>query len=204
MKIHYDIIQGTDEWFKLKELKLSASHATAIGANGKGLITNVNDKVLNLINPAEHFTNKDMERGNELEPIARAKYEFERMVNVIEVGFIERCEYSGISPDGLVDQDPEGPGGIEIKARNNAKHFALLRGGPIESSTRNQIQFSLLISKRKWWDFVSYNPNFKQSIEIRRLYPDLAYHEKLEIGLENGIKMLKELLDDPIVKQELC
>lgn len=205
MKIHYDIIQGTDEWLKLKELKLSASHATAIGNSGKGLDTYVRNMVLDyILEDRDNYYGKDMERGNDLEDSARIKYEFERNLSVLEVGFIERCPNSGCSPDGLVDEDPEGKGGIEIKARNDEKHYALLDGtAKVDSSTIWQMNMSMLISGRKWWDFISYNPNFKQSIFIERFYPDKVKQEKLKKGLEIGVEKLKSLLDSDVIKREL-
>lgn len=207
MVIHRDVKQGTDEWLELKQLKLSASSATAIGANGAGLKTLVNTLILNRINPdIERFYGKDMERGDDLEPIARLKYELEYGCVVEEVGFITNCEYSGYSPDGLIEIDGrlnEGPGLLEIKARNDAKHLALLQGGPVESGVRNQMQFGLKVTKRKWCDFVSYNPNFKQSLFVKRFYVDEKYQEKLTIGLDSGITMLKESLNSDVVKKEL-
>ncbi len=205
MKIHKDLLQGTDEWFELKKLKLSASHATAIGNAGKGLDTYIRTMVLDYILPnREKYTGKDMDRGNELEDSARIKYEFERNTVVTEVGFIEHCNNSGCSPDGLVDENEEGKGGIEIKARNDEKHFALLAGyDKVDSSTIWQMNMSMFISKRKWWDFISYNPNFKQSIYIERFYPDPIKQEKIKNGLEIGIKKLKELLNKEVTKNEL-
>lgn len=205
MKIYYDIIQGTEEWLDLKKLKLSASHATAIGNSGKGLDTYVRNMVLDhILEDREKYYSKDMERGNDLEDSARIKYEFERNVSVLEVGFIERCDNSGCSPDGLVDKDPEGEGGIEIKARNDEKHYALLDGtAKVDSSTIWQMNMSMLITGRKWWDFISYNPNFKQSIFIQRFYADKIKQEKLSLGLEIGIKKLKSLLNSDVIKEEL-
>ena len=207
MVIHRDIKQGTDEWLELKQLKLSASNATAIGANGAGLKTLVNDLILNKIKPdRDRYYGKDMERGDELEPIGRVKYELEKGVEVEEVGFITNCDYSGYSPDGLVEIDhlKEGPGLLEIKARNDAKHLALLRGGAPESGVRNQMQFGLMVTGRKWCDFISYNPNFKQSLFVKRFYVDPTYQAKLKLGLEAGIKMLKEALAEESVKTELA
>lgn len=206
MVIHRNLIQGTDEWLDIRRLKFTASKATAVGANGKGLDTYVDDLILAEIAPAkDRFYGKDMERGDEIEPIARIKYEFEKGVEVEEVGFITNCEHSGFSPDGIVEVDyqDEGPGLIEIKARNDAKHYALLKGGAVESGVRNQMQFALMVTKRKWCDFVSYNPNFKQSLFVKRFYVDEAYQKKLEIGLANGIQKLKTALESEVVQVEL-
>lgn len=205
MKTYKDLLQGTDEWFELKKLKLSSSHATAIANAGKGLDTYIKTLVLDYILPnREKYTGKDMDRGNQLESSARIKYEFERNIIVTQVGFIEHCKNSGCSPDGLVDEDKEGKGGIEIKARNDEKHFALLAGyDKVDSSTIWQMNMSMFIASRKWWDFISYNPNFKQSIYIERFYLDPIKQKKIKNGLEIGIKKLKELLNKEVTKNEL-
>lgn len=197
--IHKDIIQGTEEWHELRRGKLTASHATAIANKKSGLNTYIEDIIESLICEREHFENEHTRRGNELEPIARIKYEFETGSRVEEVGFVQYCEFSGFSPDGLIGED----GGLEIKCRNNKKHLRLLRGGKIESSTIWQIQQSLFMSGRKWWDFVSYNKNFKQSIFIKRIYPDPQKFEEIKTGLELGIKLLKSSLSEDAIKTEL-
>jgi hypothetical protein len=178
---------------------MSASHATAIGNAGKGLQTYVDDIVCNMIVEPEQYTNKDIDRGNELEPIGRQVYEFENNVTVNQVGFITYNDYVGCSPDGLIGID----GGLELKARNNKIHFALLKTGKVDSSTKWQMQMSLLITERKWWDFASYNPNFKQSLYVKRFYPDPEKFEKLLKGFSIGQDMIIELLSNENIKIEL-
>ena len=38
---------------------------------------------------------------------------------------------------------------------------------------------NLLITGRKWWDFVAYNPNYKTNIIIIRIKPDLEKFKKI-------------------------
>jgi hypothetical protein len=193
--IHYhNIEQGTPEWFELRKGKLTASNATAIAAASAGLTTYCKEIVLELIGiEKEHYTNSDIERGNELESIARSSYEFQTGNEVKEVGFITNDLYknAGMSPDGLIGLD----GGCEIKARNDIKHFSLILGETKEIPV-NQIQMSLMISERKWWDFISFNPNFKNPLFIKRIYPDLKYFEKLKAGIDKGNKLIEQMLND--------
>lgn len=204
MKIH-NVIQGTEQWFKVREGKLTASHATAIANNGKGLATYVEDMVLKMIEKANDynrgvFSNKETERGHTEEPFARKAFEFETGLKVSEVGFIEHTPYSGCSPDGLIYSVNKG---IEIKARNNTKHYRLLRKKKISSDTLWQIQMNMLITGFDSWWFASYNENFKQSLFKKLIHKDEAKQEKLRIGIESGTKMLKELLNDPVTIKEL-
>lgn len=203
-EFHYDLEQGTQEWLDVRKNRLTASHATAIAANGKGLETYLKKKVLDIIGAAaKRFYGSDMERGDELEPIARMKYEFERKVDVVECGFITYGEFAGASPDGLVMEDPEGKGAIEIKARNNEKHLELLLGGKLESGVLNQMNMVMWIGDLTWCDFISYNENFKQSIFIKRVYRDEAYIKKLEVGTMVGGAKLKALLEKAVIKKEM-
>jgi len=192
--------QQTPEWFAVKSGKMSASHATAIGNNGKGLDTYIRQIVKEMIcGKKEGYTNKDIERGNELEPIARMSYEFEYSCTVNQVGFIEHNEFIGCSPDGLINED----GGLELKARNEDIHFGLLLGDSVDSSAIWQMNMCMLITGRKWWDFGSYNPNFRQSLFIQRFTPDISKFEKLLIGFAKGEQMIRELLSNPNIQKEL-
>ena len=62
---------------------------------------------------------------------------------------------------------------------------------------------NMLICKTKWWDFVSYNPNFKQSLFVKRFYPDQIKHNALLNGFKIGEKMIRNLLENENVKNEL-
>lgn len=199
MLIH-NVEQGSPEWHEVRKGKLTASHATAIGNNGAGLKTYVEDIILNMFIEKEFKDSKDTIRGKELEPFARIAYEFETGNTVEEVGFIENCPFSGCSPDGLMRSIKKG---LEIKCRNNSKHYRILKTGKVSSDTIWQMNMNMLVTGYESWDFVSYNPNFKQSIFIKEFKRDETKIEKLKIGIENGIKMLKEELNNEVVKIEI-
>jgi len=199
MIYHWDIIQQTPEWDEIKKGKMSASHATAIGNFGKGLETYTRQIVRDMIVKRQFYTNKDMDRGNELEPIARLTYEFETGNQVKQIGFITYNDFVGCSPDGLVSDN----GGLELKARNDEIHFGLLLGDSVDSSAIWQMNMNMLISGRKWWDFGSYNPNFKQSLFIKRFYPDQTKFDALLKGFAIGEAIIKNLLNNENIKNEL-
>lgn len=192
MKIH-NVEQKSPEWFAVRSGKMTASHATAIGNCGKGLETYITTMMSEHYSTGEkeQFTSKDTERGNELEPIARAIYEFENDVTVDEVGFIEHNEFVGASPDGLVAQD----GGTEIKCVNDLNYFKYLLNGEneIDSGYIWQIQMNLLITGRKWWDLIIYNPNFKKSMCVFRITPDQKKFDALLAGFAMGEEMIKNI-----------
>lgn len=186
--------QLSDEWFEARNGLMSASNATAIGANGSGLKTYCKKLARERMEiESESYTNSDMDRGNRLEPIAAQAYSFEFGVNIMQVGGVTNDKYKDVwvSPDGLIGDD----GGCEIKARNNEKHHDLILGGT-KNIPFNQIQMSLLISEREWWDFISFNPNFSKPLFVKRIYPDQAYFKKLIIGFGIGNKLIPQYIED--------
>ena len=48
MKIHRDIIQGTEEWHEIRKGKMTGSKASAIANQGKGLDTYVKQIVIGM------------------------------------------------------------------------------------------------------------------------------------------------------------
>lgn len=194
MKIYRDIIQQSEEWYRLKADKLGASNATAIANQGKGLDTEINDKMAEYFASVktDNFTSQDMDRGNELEPIARSMYELEYGVKVEQVGFVEFNDFIGCSPDGLINDD----GGLEIKSPKNNTYFKILTEGEkeIPSDYIWQCQMNLLITERKYWKLMFYNPNFKKSSIVFHIEPDPIKFEKLRQGFiiaEEKIKLIK-------------
>lgn len=184
MKTYY-CQQNSEEWHKLRQQKLTASNAQAIGNNGKGLESYIYEVVAG----KDNYTNEDLERGNELEDQAREEYELETLQIVQQVGFIEKDKYTGCSPDGLIGDK----GGIEIKCPNNVNYLRLLDSEKIDTKYLWQIQMNLYITGREWFDFIAYNPNLKHQLFIKRVYSDQEMIEKLKVGLKAGKKKIKEL-----------
>lgn len=192
MQIH-NVEQGTDEWFAVRKGKMTASHAQAIGNNGKGLETYITELMAEYFSSGEkeQYSNKHTERGNELEPIARHIYELETGQTIEKVGFVEYNEFVGCSPDGLIRED----GGWECKSIDDVKYFKHLMNGEseIDSSYLWQIQMNLLITGRKYWILTVYNPNFKKSMCNYRIEPDKEKQDALLKGFEIGTKKILEI-----------
>jgi putative phage-type endonuclease len=192
MKV-YDCQQGTPEWFECRKGRLTASTAQAIASNGKGLETLVYEIMAEAYSKnTEHYTNEDMERGHELEDMARNLYTLETGNVVEQVGFIERDEYVGCSPDGLIGEE----GGLEIKCPNDKNHLYTAITGEYDKKYYWQVQMTLLITGRKWWDLVFFNPNLPKELIIKRLIPESQAFDKLEAGIKKGIELIK------IIKQK--
>lgn len=201
MPILHNVEQKSEAWFALRlQYPLTASEAQAIGNQGKGLETLCWEQMAQKYSSQdkERYSNKDLERGVELEPLARDMYELETGNNVIEVGFVTNESISsvgGASPDGIVGDD----GLVEIKCFDDTKHFKMSidykKTGTFEIESKYvwQMQMQMLLTGRAWCDFLAYNPNYKQSLLIQRVFPDMEMQQKIITGLKKGEIIIKEI-----------
>lgn len=189
----HDVAQRSPEWYALRLGRMTASDAGAIATAKAGLDTlclELSAERMSGIPADNGFSNEDMERGMKLEEDARILYEWESGNVVKQVGFISYGEYAGCSPDGLVGED----GGVEIKCPNNPIFMRVVLESYIDPKYYAQMQMSLLITGRKWWDYVAYNPNFKKSLNIIRVQPDADKFSALEKGLALGEQKIKDII----------
>lgn len=115
------------------------------------------------------FTTNDMLRGKLSEPLAVEAYAKHKGVKVETVGLmvLEQDGWRlGYSPDGLVGED----GLVEVKSPRQKTHLLTVLGGKVPVDHMAQHQSALLVSRRKWIDFISYNGGMK--LWIKRVYPD--------------------------------
>lgn len=136
----------------------------------------------------ETYQNAAMLRGLELEAEARSFYELTNDVTVQQVGFCMN-EIAGCSPDGLVGED----GGLEIKCPLMYNHVGYLLDGSFPTQYFQQVQGSLLVTGRKWWDFLSYYPGLKPL--VIRVTPDRKFQEILKVELDAFCKSLGEVVE---------
>lgn len=193
MKIYEDLQQNTPEWLAVRLGKFTASDAQAIATGGKGLETLCFEKAAEILTGkiVEGYTNADIERGHELEDMARNSYELKTGVQVKQVGFIEADEMVGCSPDGLIKED----GMQEIKCKNDANFARFLFDKKIDPAHEWQMQMQLLVSGRQWVDYVLFNPNFNdRSTVITKIARDEIMIKKIEAGLAKGKEMLAAIL----------
>ena len=173
---HRDLVQGSDEWLAARIGLLTASEVKSIMT--PTLKPARNDKTrahaYELLSQrifgfeAERPETWDMLRGRDDEVYARVAYE-EHFAPVEEVGFITSDALGfrmGYSPDGLVGDD----GLIEIKSRAPKFQVQTILADGVPDDYILQIQTGLLITGRKWLDFISYCGGLPM-VTIR-VYPD--------------------------------
>lgn len=182
-----DVIQGSPEWHQLRLGKVTASRVADVVAKTKtGASASRTNYMAELIaerlagEPADKFTNAAMQWGTDMEPQARAAYEFRTDAEVTQVGFVlhPSIDQAGCSPDGLIDED----GLIEIKCPNTATHLETLLGQAVPAKYETQMQFQMACTGRQWCDFVSYDPRMPESMRmfIKRVERDDKRIKELE------------------------
>lgn len=191
--------QGSKEWHEARKGVVTGSRFKDVVTPTKGELSKSSKKYMyelvaeRMGVTVDFFSNEHMQRGNELEDSARTAYEFIKDSVVNEVGFcLDDNKVIGVSPDGLIGED----GGLEIKCPKETTHIAYLEDGGLPLIYKPQVQGSMWITGRKWWDFMSYHPQLPPLIV--RVYRDEEYISKMDevitefssnmIELENKIK----------------
>ena len=203
------IEQRTEEWFQQRLGKVTASRISDVIAKTKtGVSTSRQNYLIQLVSErltgkkGDSFVNQAMLDGIERESAARALYMLNRDVSVTEVGFFDHpiIKNSGASPDGAVNAEEEGKyaGLIEIKCPIETTHTNTLMSKSVPSKYIPQMQWQLACTGAKWVDFVSYNPNFPEELQlfVARVDRDDTYIGELEAEV---IKFLDEV-EQTIIK----
>jgi hypothetical protein len=200
---HYNIVQGSDEWLALRcglltasEMKLILTPTLKVASNDKErahLYELLAQRITRYVEP--QYVSDDMLRGQEDQFLASAAYSRE-YAPVEDVGFVTNDEWDftiGYSPDGLVGDD----GLIEVKSRRQKYQFQTIiecvEKETIPDEFVLQVQTGLLVTKRKWCDFISYCGG-AHMVTIR-VYPDLEIQEAIIAAATAFEKKIAEKID---------
>lgn len=178
-----DLVQGSAEWLEARAGLVTASTVgklltptlkVADNDTSRGLITTLAAE--RITGTVEYvWPNADMRRGVEHEPYAREAYTAHH-AEVVELGFMTR-QFDGFklgfSPDGLVGAD----GLIEIKSPRAKAHIQTILHNRVPPWYMAQCQTGLLVSGRKWLDFVSFCAGMP--LYVKRVLPDKAWHNAI-------------------------
>ena len=160
--------QRTDEWLAARAGKVTASCLDDVmAAKTTAGYQNYMAKLIceRLTGRAEQApVSAAMQRGTDLEPLARDFYVVETGAMVEEVGFYEHPSIlnSGASPDGIIGAD----GLIEIKCPNTATHIKTLESKKPALKYMRQMQWQMACTGRKWCDFVSFDDRLPEHLSF--------------------------------------
>jgi hypothetical protein len=144
-----------------------------------------------------------MQRGIDLEPMARAWYEVKYNTFVDQVAIVLHPTINGAqcSPDGLVEATNSL---IEIKIPNPENHLDnILTGGKQLEQYYDQVQWQLAcMPEKEFCDLVSYDPEMPDHLQgfVKRIYRDDEYIQTMQNAviaflseIETIVNNLKEI-----------
>lgn len=186
IKYHHDLEQGTDLWHDVRRGILTGSNISDMltpklkQADNEKTKTIIYQAVIDRV----HNWNEDpfysfaMQRGHVEEIYAKDMYS-KHYAQVKDCGFIENDNLGfriGCSPDGLVGND----GGVECKSRNQAIQAKVIINNAIPEDDMLQVQMSLFVSGRDWWDYISYSNGLPMF--VKRAEPIKEYFDAIKIA----------------------
>jgi hypothetical protein len=173
----HDVEQNTEEWFQLRCGKITGSAVSDIMVNCKKLedcnkpkwgegakkyaLKLALERITGKYIPSS-YSNASMEKGHEMEPIARDLYEKETFNVVTNGGFYDNEDNNcACSPDGVF-----GSGRLEIK--NEAYHLFFMTKKMDRAATnkRWQIPFNLKYSDGEWIDYAGYCESYPEDKQL--------------------------------------
>jgi putative phage-type endonuclease len=190
--------QRSVEWIEARLGHATGSRASDMLAGKdtqarKGYITQLVTERLTGMSQ-DFYTNADMQRGIEVEPVARAAYQASNEL-VDEVGFIKHPTilWFGASPDGLVGSD----GLVEIKCPRSTTHLEYIQAKKPPQKYIPQMLAQLSCTGRKWVDFVSFDNRFPEHLQlfVVRFQPSAEELEKFESKVKEFLSEVNNLME---------
>ena len=197
-----NVIQRSKAWHEARRGRITASMVGAILGHSPNMTRD--DAMRRMVRDwhgadPEFTGNVATEWGVANEAGALAEYVMETGNAVEAVGFVEKDDWAGCSPDGLISVF----GGVEIKcpfSLRNATFFPSAFKGvpqpfkPIEEQFHyeDQVQFSLWVTERSWWDFCQWAPN---GMAIERIKPSASWRRK-------NLPKLKAFYDEFLIERQ--
>jgi putative phage-type endonuclease len=204
------IEQGSPEWMALRIGKIGGSRVADLLTEGRGGAESLTRKKYKNELIRERLTGKKldtyktpaMQRGIDLEPMARAWYEVKYNTFVDQVAIVLHPSIEGAqcSPDGLVEATNSL---IEIKIPNPENHLDnILTGGKQLEQYYDQVQWQLAcMPEKEFCDLISFDPDLT-GLEgfVKRIYRDDEYINNMQNAviaflseIETIVNNLKEI-----------
>lgn len=191
-----NVVQGSEEWHRLRVGSVGASSIDKI-ITTKGEPSKQRTEYMMTL-AAERITGKQevgyinqaMLNGIEREAEARTLFEMVHGVEVQQVGLVYTDDKScHCSPDGLIGETE----GLEIKNPISKTHIKYLLDGKAPTEYFCQLQFSLYVTGREIWHFMSHYPGIKPF--IISCFRDEKWIEKCDKELKSFNQELEEMVN---------
>lgn len=181
-----DCIQGSPEWYEARLGRITSSRVADMMARTKaGWGAEHYRYEAELIVERQTsqrkvgFKSAAMQWGTDTQPQAQSAYEVRTDNEVTTVGFVVHDVYLfGASPDGLIRED----GLAEFKCPETHTHIETLLEEKIPGKYQWQMQWQMYLTKRRWCDYVSFDPRMKPAkrLFVKRVWRDETKISELE------------------------
>lgn len=181
-----EIEQGTPEWLEARKGRIT-------GTKLKDVVGKTPDKLIyemiaELYEEKSKYQSEEMSTGILREQWAIDEYQDLTGQIVKEGGFIEKDQYLGLSPDGLVGQNKA----IEVKSPNLQKHIEYIIKNRLPSEYKWQVvHYFVVIDELEEVDFISYNPN----LQGKTLHVITVKREDLEEEIEEAKYKIEDFIE---------
>ena len=148
------------------------------------------------VQPEEAWGGNDAtEWGNQHENDALTRYEEHTFSTVTDKQKGVADGWLSCTPDGYVGED----GLVEVKCPFTTKvHMGyLLDPDSLQDQYYDQCQFQLMLTGRKWCDLVSYDPRWKEPLDVVvvRIEPDIEWQERARERIRQAEVIITETID---------
>lgn len=195
------ILQRSEDWHADRCGKVTASRVKDISAKPKTgkaynalTLTILTERLTGV--QEETPTTGPMQWGIDQEVHAITAYENETGNFVVGTGLVNHpaIKMSGASPDGLVDQD----GQLEVKCPNSQTHLNTILTKEVPGEYIPQITWQLACTRRKWCDFVSYDPRLPEYLQLVIIR---VFAKDLDIaGIEQSVIKFNQKIDQIVAE----
>jgi hypothetical protein len=201
MKTH-NVEQRTYEWHLLKKGVIGGTLAKGLFVKSDTLLNDLVSKMIEDFDDEEGYVSFDMQRGIDMEPIAREELSREVFVKFNEVGFIthDTIKILGISPDGI---NEDGTIQCEIKCPASKKHTQTIRQDEIPSDNIHQVLHAFVVNEKlEKLIFCSYRP---ENNICPLWYKTITRSSEIDLGTKAkpNIKTVQEWVDIALTEAEL-
>jgi hypothetical protein len=148
------------------------------------------------------YQSQSMREGSEREADALAYYEALTGVLLDKTGFLSHTSLlAGASLDGHLD---DFTGIVEVKSPLPATHWEYIRSNTVPLDYTRQIQHQMWITGADWCDFVSFNPDFPDTLRLKvvrflRDEPALVEYERQVVAflaeVDRDVDAIKSMAD---------
>ena len=213
MIAHFNIEQGTEEWYEIRHGKIGGTRSDALFKDTETMLIEL---LCELTEPFEmdydSYESDDMVRGKMLESDAREAASRYVGVNFLQCGWLEssECKLLGISVDGIT-ADFETT--AEIKCPAAKKHMRTILSDeiPLDNIRQSLHYFTVNQTCRKHY-FISFRPESPKPLFVKMLTREsvvnigtkarplmVTVEDAAKKGLERGLEIEKELQEKLLI-----